>query len=75
MSWIAALPWKRIIGLVVGAAPIVASVTDTAPPWVGVAGAGIVGLAVNAERIFAKRAKPSMFDVAAAREKVDRMGK
>jgi hypothetical protein len=75
MGWLAALPWKRIISIVAGAAPIVASATEKAPPWAGVVGAGVVGLAVNAERIFAKRANPSTFDTAAARAKVDRMGK
>lgn len=61
--------WKRIVGVIAGAAPVLAAYEHMLPPWVAVPGAIVMGLAVNAERIFAKREKGApVFDGKKARE-------
>lgn len=74
MSWLKAIPWKRVIGIIAGAATTYEAVQGGLPPWAQIVGGLIVGGAINAERIFAKREKGATpFDAAAARAKVDKM--
>jgi hypothetical protein len=66
--------WRRIIAVIAGAAPAIASLADYAPPWVGMIGGIVAGAAINAEKIMAKRAKGApTFDAAAAEGKTARL--
>ena len=68
------LPWKRIGTMALGAIGVYTSSGGTLPAWVaGVAGL-VAGTAVNAEKIMAKRKKPSgPFASVDAAAKVERM--
>lgn len=66
--------WKRIITFVGGAAPVIGSLLGFLPPWVGTVGGIVAGVAVNAEKLMAKRAAGApTFDAGAAEAKVARM--
>lgn len=66
--------WKRIASIATGAAGVIGWASDYLPSWVGVVGGVVAGVAVNAERIMAKRASGApTFSTPAAEAKVARM--
>lgn len=68
--------WKRLITILSGAAPAIASLAGLVPPWVGVVGGVAAGIAVNAEKYMAKREKGApTFDSKAAEDKVAKLVK
>ena len=78
MQTLKSLPWKRILVMLFGAGGIVEAVGGSLPPtWqapLAVLGGFVGGVAINAERVMAKRKTPAApFDVAAAREKLEKM--
>lgn len=71
--------WKRIGVFLTGVTGVASSIAQLLPPGkvgmaIAAAGGLVAGVAVNAEKFMAKRAKPATpFDSPAAREKVERM--